>query len=718
MSKIRNFAKLQDGFVVDGNKSRIDSDQVFELFHKMVIKRDNASYAGGADSEIFSIDINTAEPSIINRAVNTFRHNLVFPSIQKDSDRHIAYNTDRTYTIRTGQHFDSDFANMVVDTLTGHGRTAYDETSASHSEILTRLQNELAILRMHDVNGDKGPVTGQYFRWNGDQWEAQDPDPEGNFTVDFQSAVVPAAAVTGGGDTTIGFSKEISNANAIVFLNGVGPLIDSETYGDSPTNTQDSDSDIVVNAEYKILTNVTNTDVDFVVSGPSDAIVFYDGLTTNDEITVISPIDETVAHFYKSVYFADTDRVKLKPAQRYHDAAAYDSDGAGNPYWINVDSDGGFAALKRQRTHQVICVIDSDTYTDSEMRLARVGGDPLIFVNGVNLSKGQGDFYYYDSEFAKAKGLGATRSIAFDSDNYLRDSDQVVALWIRNVGPIQTDNFETLYDQFTVNNAAHPGATTGIVNISRIIGRSNDPTHTLVFLNGQLQSNTPVLTYQIRDNDIVFPVPLSVDDHVALYSFSGPTVGTSTIGRLSNVDQRVDSTSFTKVGEALIFDGSRWTHQYASTVAETPVTAAWMRVTFDSDTGPTPNKIIDRATFGFDSDQLKYSRHSEGLYYFLLDSEVVPISETNGFYMSMAVSTCAPQGQPIFASIDAQGDGGYAPGPGADSDTGLTIDVFGGQPLINNPNNRAIRVRTWDQNGNTIDPIQINVQVWFKREVG
>ena len=75
MSKIRNFAKLQDGFVVDGNKSRIDSDQVFELFHKMVIKRDNASYAGGADSEIFSIDINTAEPSIINRAVNTFRHN-------------------------------------------------------------------------------------------------------------------------------------------------------------------------------------------------------------------------------------------------------------------------------------------------------------------------------------------------------------------------------------------------------------------------------------------------------------------------------------------------------------------------------------------------------------------------------------------------------------------------------------------------------------------
>jgi hypothetical protein len=143
-----------------------------------------------------------------------------------------------------------------------------------------------------------------------------------------------------------------------------------------------------------------------------------------------------------------------------------------------------------------------------------------------------------------------------------------------------------------------------------------------------------------------------------------------------------------------------------------------MRVSFDSDNGPNPNKIIDRATYGFDSDQLKYSRHAEGVYYFLLDSEVVPVNDTNGFYMSMAVSSCAPQGQPIFQSIDAQGADALAPGPGADSETGRTIDVFGGKPLIANPNNRAIRVRTWDASSNPIDPIQINVQVWFKRQSG
>lgn len=719
MSKIRDFSKLESGYSIHDTNARIDSDFVLQVFHKFQIKRDNASYEGGADSEIFVVDVNNSNPSITNRAKNTFHDRLVFPSLQKDSDREVAYNTDRTYTIRMGEHFDSDFGNMVVDTIIGHGRDGVDNTSTRYNEILLRLLNEGAIAHMHDVNNLQAPVTGQYLRWNGDKWESQDPDPDGNFTVDFQSAVVPASAVQEVSDTTtIGFSKEISNANAILFLNGVGPLVDSETFGDSPTVTQDSDSDKYINPEYKILANVTTEDVDFIVSGPSDAVVFYSQLKHQDEITIISPIDEDTAHFYKSVYFADSDRVLYLPAQRYYDSDLYDSDGAGNPFWTNVDSDGGFAALKRQRSHQVITVIDSEIYDDSEMVVARIGGDPLIFVNGINMSKGQGDFYYYDSDTSKAKGLGASRRIAFDSDNYLRDSDQVVALWIRNVGGIQTQNFETLYDQFTVNDSEHPGFVNGTVDISRITTRSNDPTHTLVFLNGQLQANTPTLTYQISGNDIVFPVKLSVGDHVALYSFSGPTVGTSTIGRLTNVDQNVDSTAFVSTGESLVFDGSRWTHQFASTVSESSQTAAWMRVTFDSDNGPNPNKIIDRATYGFDSDQLKYSRHAEGVYYFLLDSEVVPIAETAGGFMSLSVSVCAPQGQPIFASIDAQTRAEIAPGPAPDSETGLTIDVFGGQPLIANPNNRAVRVRCWDANSNPIDPIQVNVQVWIKRVSG
>jgi hypothetical protein len=228
------------------------------------------------------------------------------------------------------------------------------------------------------------------------------------------------------------------------------------------------------------------------------------------------------------------------------------------------------------------------------------------------------------------------------------------------------------------------------------------------------------LTYQVRasTSEILFTDPLDVGDQVSVYNFSGPTTSNTSLGNLSNVDRGVDNQFEVKTGEALIYSGTEWTHQFKNTISETPVTAAWMRVTFDSDNGPNPNKIIDRATYGFDSDQLKYARHQEGVYYFLLDSEIVPVRETNGFYMSMAVSTCAPQGQPIFASIDAEGSSATAPGPAPDSETGLTIDVFGGQPLIPNPNNRAIRVRSWDQNGNPIDPIQINVQVWFKRSIG
>ena len=707
MSKSRDLSKLNRGFTIDGtDQSRIDSDFVLSVFKKILVKRDNASYDGGADSEVFLVDVDTANPVVRVRHDLELKGSMKFESHQKDSDKERAYNDSKNYTIRTGAHFDSDFAELVVDVLLNHDREGVDPTRANFNEFTSRLQEKLAITRMHDVNSDKAAVVGQYLRWNGDSYEPQDPDAEGAFTIDIQDAVVAESAI-GAGDTVIGFSKEISNANAIVFINGVGPLVDSESFGDAPTSTQDSDSDKYLSVEYQILQNVTTQDVDQIVSGPSDAVKFYQDVSTlrhGDEIVIISPIDETIAHFYKNFRFADSDLAVYRNARNH-----WDSD---NQTW--VDSEGDSAG----KVHQTFRLIDSEIYNDSEFIAARVGGNPLIFLNGINLNQRNGDFYFYDSDSDQVTEYKASRMIAFDSDNYVQDSDVLTALWIRNVGGIETQNFETIEHTFRVDSDNHPGITTGIVRISEITQNSNDALNSLVFINGRIQTNAPVLTYQVRNDDIVFPTKLDSDDFVAIYSFSGPTTGSSTIGSLSNVDRTVDSALTTNVGEALIFDGSQWTHQFANTIAEAPVTAAWMRVTFDSDNGPNPNKIIDRATYGFDSDQLKYSRHEEGIYYFLLDSEVMPVNETNGFYMSMSVSTCAPQGQPIFASIDAEGASATAPGPAPDSETGLTIDVFGGQPLIPNPNNRAIRVRTWDQNGNPIDPIQVNVQVWFKREIG
>lgn len=701
-TKTRDLSKLGAGFVVDGTKSRIDSDNTIETFTTLSVKRDNANYNSGKDSDVFIVNPDQANPTIETRHSTAIKDKLVFNKVQKDADRKEAFNTASTVEFRSGQHFDSDLMDAVVDAVIAKSRNNLDPTNSNYNPKLAELQAEMSTRLMSDMNNDKGPTVGQYLRWTGNKYEPQDPDKTGNFTIDFQSAAVSPQSITDS-DTKIGFSKVISNANAVVFVNGHLQPVDSDAFGDgrsptgSGTTTRDSDSDKYAFIDYRILANVTTKDVDQVVSGPSDAIQFYGSLKANDEVSIISPIDESVAHFYKNFKFADSDFVVFRKSRT--------------------------PAQSANGNHQTFRMIDSDIYSDSDMIVARVGGNPLIFLNGINISQKQGDFYYFDSDSDQVNTYKASRMIAFDSDNYVKDSDELSAVWIRNVSNqlggnrLPSESFNTLEHTFTVNNTNHPGFTTGLVDCSPVLGASNDPQNVLVFLNGLLLSQSPVLEYQVNGNDILFPTKLSVNDFVAVYSFSGPTTGVSSLGQLSNVDEAVDGQQ-PSIGESLVYSGGQWTHQFADAIKETPVTAAWMRVSFDSDNGPNPNKIIDRATYGFDSDQLKYSRHSEGIYFFLLDSEVVPITDTNGFYMSMAVSTCAPQGQPIFSSIDAQGANAVAPGPGADSETGKTIDVFGGRPLIANPNNRAIRVRTWDASANPIDPIQMNVQVWFKRSSG
>lgn len=701
-TKTRDLSKLGAGFVVDGTKSRIDSDNTIETFTTLSVKRDNANYNSGKDSDVFIVNPDQANPTIETRHSTAIKDKLVFNKTQKETDRKVAFNTTGTVELRSGEHFDSDFMEAVVNSVIAKSRINLDPTNSNYNPKLAELQAEMSIRLMSDMNSDKGPTVGQYLRWTGNKYEPQDPDKTGNFTIDFQSAAVSSQAITDS-DTKIGFSKVISNANAVVFVNGHLQPVDSEAFGDgrsptgSGTTTRDSDSDKYAFIDYKILANVTTKDVDQVVSGPSDAIQFYGGLKANDEISVISPIDETVSHFYKNFKFADSDFVVFRKSRT--------------------------TAQSANGNHQTFRMIDSDIYNDSDMIASRIGGNPLIFLNGINISQAQGDFYFYDSDSDQVNTYKASRMIAFDSDNYVKDSDELSAVWIRNVSTqlggnrLPSEAFQTLEHTFTVNNTNHPGFTTGLVDCSPVLSTSNDPQNVLVFLNGLLLSQSPVLEYQVNGNDILFPTKLSVNDFVAVYSFSGPTTNVLSLGQLSNVDEAVDGQQ-PSIGESLVYAGGQWTHQFAAAIKETPVTAAWMRVSFDSDNGPNPNKIIDRATYGFDSDQLKYSRHAEGIYFFLLDSEVVPINDTNGFYMSMAVSTCAPQGQPIFSSIDAQGANAVAPGPGADSETGRTIDVFGGKPLISNPNNRAIRVRTWDASANPIDPIQMNVQVWFKRVSG
>ena len=76
------------------------------------------------------------------------------------------------------------------------------------------------------------------------------------------------------------------------------------------------------------------------------------------------------------------------------------------------------ADLSANGTHQTFRMIDSDIYNDSDLIVARVGGNPLIFLNGINLSQAQGDFYFWDSDSDQVNTYKTSRIIAFDSDQF------------------------------------------------------------------------------------------------------------------------------------------------------------------------------------------------------------------------------------------------------------------------------------------------------------
>ena len=117
MSKARDLSKLGSGFEIDGSNSRIDSDFVLQVFKKFIVKRDNSSFLSGKDSDVFTILANNSPSTTTIRGDMDMRGDMVFHSYQKDSDRLRAYNETDTYRLRTGKHFDSDFANLVVDTM-------------------------------------------------------------------------------------------------------------------------------------------------------------------------------------------------------------------------------------------------------------------------------------------------------------------------------------------------------------------------------------------------------------------------------------------------------------------------------------------------------------------------------------------------------------------------------------------------------------------------
>ena len=141
-------------------------------------------------------------------------------------------------------------------------------------------------------------------------------------------------------------------------------------------------------------------------------------------------------------------------------------------------------------------------------------------MNGINLSQAQGDFYFWDSDSDQVNTFKTSRIIAFDSDQFLKDSDELSAVWIRNVSNqlggnrLPSEAFQTLEHTFTVNDSDHPGFTTGLVDCSPVLQTSNDPFNVLVFLNGVAQIAGVNYTVDSNGANVVFSggdAPLSSD---------------------------------------------------------------------------------------------------------------------------------------------------------------------------------------------------------------
>ena len=151
-TKTRDLSKLGAGFVVDGTKSRIDSDNTIETFTTLSVKRDNASYASGADSDIFRVNPDQANPTIETRHSTKIKDKLVFEKVQKDANRNVALDTAASVNLRSGQHFDSDLIDAVVDAVIAKGRSDLDKVNSNYHPKLAQLQAEMATRLMSDMN--------------------------------------------------------------------------------------------------------------------------------------------------------------------------------------------------------------------------------------------------------------------------------------------------------------------------------------------------------------------------------------------------------------------------------------------------------------------------------------------------------------------------------------------------------------------------------------
>ena len=575
------------------------------------------------------------------------------------------------YDVRAGKHFDSDLHELLVDSFLRKSRVRTFDPDLNrerqtfpgelhYNRPLQRLAREMSIKDLFDVETIRSPRVGDVLTWNGQDYA---PGATGivRNTVRNESGAVPSTS------RSVSFSRSIPNDDILFFYNGHLLARDSETLrrdfaawnaaypGVYVNPTTDSDVD------YRIDRDRLLVDDDTGAVTPAGTVFTFGqtpalGLLPTSEISVVYHFDERV-HFYKS-------------------------------HWLGIsDSDANQEINIRNGEP------DSDI-TDgySEPNVKQRQGDLLVFLYGMLLNPGDSEAYGTDYDVDSEQGSIVRFHIANDSEQ------QIEFAWLQGpeslgVGIIH----ELLNDSENFTTAGRRRFKVEAWDASSDVIAPED---SLVFLNGHLINNNPLIEYQVEGQYISFIDAFDSETDIAIVSFTGnkTTDFEIRLGDLSNVVDRVDNPTqangfgHTDIGEPLVWNGTQWDLLSSQAVETSPLQRGWLRVTLDSDNPAISSNIYH---YGFDSDWANNGsfRIDEGEYRFRVCPLCFPPGEWN------------PDEMTVQASVwnGALGRDGIIPQARVHSDSD-------GGPIY-------VEVRCYEMNTNQnfIDPIELHLQISGQR---
>lgn len=550
--------------------------------------------------------------------------------------------------LKSGLGFDSDLTALINDSYRRFSRDTVDGLSRIPGSInynppLQELANEIAIEDMFNVSNQKAPLTGQSLVWTGAQWEPG----EAVSSLADRTLHIESAQITDNNSSTIAFQSRLGQ-HPLVFMNGHLLARDSESM-DTASVTPDP---LIrgTGVDYTVRDDVLVSTIDQLVSGPADAVIFASPLRQFDEVTTVSPYIESQAKFHSAFYTQgvndyDFALPTLESPQGVNAASGivldpvtdlvtefpmYPSENATHDL---IDRSGFLPVfLNGQLLAPIDAAIPNDgVSTPIQIRTGAVS-TPII----------------PDSDYTLDSENG--RIVVLPAGVELQDSDEISIAWVESI--TQSPLYQW-YHWGEMIDSEHPWLDVGGSHRVPILDAVDDPESALVFINGHLLANTPVIEYSISGGNIITSTGFTVGDRIQVITTQGAKSNPSLLGNLGNVDSIVNTPPALSPGEAFVWaftdnlnTTGLWTHQFSQVVTSTPVPIAWAKVTLG-----TPNVI---STSNFNPESLTVTT---GQYELILDSDNVPVNNYAPGDMCIQVTINEVTATPLFCYGRAFDDG-------------------------------------------------------------